>query len=170
MSERDEEQGEIIAELYPSRIRYWIGITGVTSLGVFLIFLVFSQAANSYASQVLLGAFGFGACYTAHKMYKNGLHGILLTKDGLFDTKGTAICTIDQIKAVDRSFFALRPSNGFSLTLHEPLDRVWVPGLWWRLGKRVGVGGLTSYSAGKSMADILTLIKNGPPQGFSMPD
>jgi hypothetical protein len=41
------------------------------------------------------------------------------------------------------------------IRLKTPASRVWAPGLWWRFGKRVGVGGVTPAGQGKAMADVI---------------
>jgi hypothetical protein len=58
---------------------------------------------------------------------------------------------------VERGAFAFKPSNGFLVRLDKPLGRGWAPGLWWRLGRLLGVGGVTSASQSKAMAEILSL-------------
>jgi hypothetical protein len=59
----------------------------------------------------------------------------------------------DEIKRVERGALAFKPSNGFLLTLEQPQPRAWVPGLWWRVGRRVGIGGITPAGEGRYMAD-----------------
>jgi hypothetical protein len=50
-----------------------------------------------------------------------------------------------------------------------PASRSWHPGLWWRLGQRIGIGGVTPGSQSKSMAEILSIMiaqrGQGPSQG-----
>ena len=46
---------------------------------------------------------------------------VLLTEEGLFDTSGITIAEIDQIERVDRSPFAIKPSNGFVAVTRDPL-------------------------------------------------
>ena len=43
------------------------------------------------------------------------------------------------------------------ILLKTPGRRVWRPGLWWRLGRRVAIGGVTAASQTKPLADILTM-------------
>jgi hypothetical protein len=37
-------------------------------------------------------------------------------------------------------------------------DRVWEPGMWWRLGKFVAIGGVTPGSQTKTMSEILSAL------------
>jgi hypothetical protein len=34
----------------------------------------------------------------------------------------------------------------------------WVPGLWWRIGKRVGVGGVTPSQPARYMAEVMSAM------------
>ena len=60
-------------------------------------------------------------------------------------------------RSVDRGLFAFKPSNGFVVVLSQGGWRGWAPGLWWRLGRRLGVGGVTSAAQAKAMAEILSI-------------
>ena len=66
------------------------------------------------------------------------------------------------IASVDRGAFAFKPSNGFTVRLKSPAPRAWLPGLWWRLGRRVGVGGATPGKAARDMADVITILLKDP--------
>lgn len=98
---------------------------------------------------------GVGAAWLAVGLWQASGRAIELTEAGLRDSDGRWLARIDQIASVDRSTFAFKPSNGFVVQLTEPLEAAWAPGLWWRLGRRVGVGGVTSPGMGRLMADIL---------------
>ncbi|TCM88086.1 hypothetical protein [Rhodovulum steppense] len=78
-----------------------------------------------------------------------------LTRDGLFDSTGRELARMDEITRVERGAFALKPSNGFTVLLAAGRPPVWVPGVWWRIGRRIGVGGVTSAIEARAMADIL---------------
>jgi hypothetical protein len=64
---------------------------------------------------------------------------------------------MDGIRSVERGAFAFKPSHGFTLVMKEKQPRAWAPGLWWRLGRRVGVGGVTSAGQTKFMAEQIAL-------------
>jgi hypothetical protein len=76
----------------------------------------------------------------------------------LTDSEGTVLARVEDIVAVNRGAFAIKPSNGFTLTLKNPAPRAWQPGLWWRLGRRVAVGGVTPGSQARPMADIIAVM------------
>ncbi|MEJ6609340.1 MAG: hypothetical protein QNL63_06380, partial [Paracoccaceae bacterium] len=65
------------------------------------------------------------------------------------------IAYVDQIVSIDRGMLAFKPSNGFIFKVKTAQPRAWNPGLWWRFGRRVGVGGVTPGSSTKMMADII---------------
>jgi hypothetical protein len=55
--------------------------------------------------------------------------------------------------SVARGALAFKPSNGFPVTLRARGPFVWEPGLWWRIGRRVGVGGVTPGTPARFMAE-----------------
>jgi len=65
---------------------------------------------------------------------------------------------VADIERVDRGVFAFKPSNGFLVRTREPSARAWRPGLWWRFGRRIGVGGVTSANQTKAMSEILAAM------------
>lgn len=75
----------------------------------------------------------------------------------LTDDAGVEICSLDEIEAVEKGFALFKPSNGFAILLKERKPRGWSPGLWWRVGRRVGVGGATPGRGAKAMADAITV-------------
>jgi len=102
-------------------------------------------------------------------MYRNGRNAIILTKTGLHDLRGREIAHFDNIKSVDRGFVMFKPSNGFVVFLNDPLANAWEPGLWWRLGKRIGAGGTTAAASAKDMADILGMLIKERDEGSARP-
>jgi hypothetical protein len=59
---------------------------------------------------------------------------------------------------VERGAFALKPSNGFTLVMKHKSPRAWAPGIWWRTGYRVGVGGVTAAGQSRFMAEQIALM------------
>lgn len=82
-----------------------------------------------------------------------------LSFDGerLVDDAGTEICSLDEIEALERGFALFKPSNGFAILLKAKKPNGWSPGLWWRVGRRVGIGGATPGRGAKGMADAITV-------------
>ncbi len=56
---------------------------------------------------------------------------------------------------VERGVFAFKPANGVVVSLRRRGSLRWVPGLWWRTGARVGIGGMTPKGQTKAFADLL---------------
>ncbi len=83
---------------------------------------------------------------------------IELTDTELRDSSGTVLARIDEIRSVERGVFAFKPSNGFTLVLNNKKPRAWLPGLWWRFGRRVGVGGVTNAGQSKFMAERISMM------------
>jgi hypothetical protein len=79
------------------------------------------------------------------------------------------IAALGDIQSMDRGFFAFKPSNGFLLKLRRGAGgpRVWRPGLWWRMGGRIGIGGMTPGNQTKFMSDVLAamMAEREDPQG-----
>lgn len=90
---------------------------------------------------------------------------IELTPTELRDGDGTVIARVADIEALDRGVFAFKPSNGFLLrTAAGTQDgNVWRPGLWWRIGRRVGIGGMTPGSQTKFMSEIISAMMASRP-------
>ena len=111
--------------------------------------------------KVLVGfiiAFGLLVMFNASRMYRATGTFLALTPDGLFDGNGQVLAAIDDIKKVDRGILAFKPSQGFLIVLNSRAKGGWAPGLWWRLGKQMGIGGVTSPAEGKYMAEQLQAL------------
>ena len=85
---------------------------------------------------------------------------IELTATILRDSDGTVIARIEDIEHIDRGVFAFKPSNGFLLRTKAGTGgtREWRPGLWWRMGRRIGIGGMTPGRQTKYMAEAIATI------------
>ncbi|QQA43677.1 hypothetical protein [Pelagovum pacificum] len=139
----------------PPRRAFAVGVLYV--LGALLAYLAFAApaAAGYRIALVLCGAV---TMWAGERMRQGTKEAVVLTTDGLVESTGRVIAPLDRIVKVDRGTFAFRPSNGFLVTLDSPMERAWVPGLWWRVGRRIGLGGVTSGGQSKAMADQLALM------------
>ena len=143
-------------EVSPARRIFGVGI--LFGLSGLLIYIgLFFPSENVMGTAVLLGVAGI-IIWQGTKLYRATGQGLILTPEGLFETSGTPVCALDQIISVDRGFFAFKPSNGFLIRLKDPLPRAWAPGLWWRFGRRIGIGGATSARQGRDMADMIATL------------
>ncbi|ARC89582.1 hypothetical protein [Rhodovulum sp. MB263] len=147
-----------LATLRVSQIRRVIGLGVLVALAGLLIQIGMVHPPEGIGYRVLLLGMGAGALALAELMRRATARRLILTGAGLFDDTGREIARIERITGLDRGMLAFKPSNGFSLSLTEPLPRAWAPGVWWRFGRRVGVGGVTSAGEAKAMAEILTAL------------
>ena len=83
---------------------------------------------------------------------------LILTADEVIDSQGRVLARVEDIVAVSRGAMALKPSNGFTIVTRSMAPRAYVPGIWWRMGNRVGVGGITSAGETKFMAEQIALM------------
>ncbi|NNU79958.1 hypothetical protein HMH01_05845 [Halovulum dunhuangense] len=150
-----------LAILAPSAPRRWLSAFVQGGLGVMLVWFAANLAEPSPLLVVMLLAGGLLAIHLARLTWIATGRRIILTRQGLSDSDGTLLATMDQIQRVDRGVFAFKPSNGFVVTLKDPAPRGWAPGLWWRLGRRLGVGGSVDGRAAREMADLIAVIKAG---------
>ncbi|WP_298257402.1 hypothetical protein [uncultured Litoreibacter sp.] len=155
---KNEPRSEVIAGLIPSAPRRLFGTVVLYALGALLLYLVAVEPPAGLHLVFLLIVLGLAALYGGYKMWDVTGHMIELTDDELRLSDGRVIFRMEDVLKVDRSFFAFKPSNGFLVTLKVPYPNAWAPGLWWRFGKRIGVGGLTSGAEGKLMADTLAAM------------
>jgi hypothetical protein len=146
---------EILATVSPSVMRRMSGLTVLITLGGLLLYMGASAASASPLWRIFLISFGVFILWAADRMRRATLSGVVLTVDGLFDTDGNLLAAMDDIVSVERGSFALKPSNGFSVRTVSRQAFGWAPGLWWRYGRRVGVGGVTAAPQAKFMAELL---------------
>ena len=145
---------EVLARLHVSRPRLGVAVFLLIALGFLLCWVAFSLPLAPVA-RLVFGGIGVGVLWISGRQLQSGQRAILLTAGGLTDDTGRVIAPLDKIGSVDRGAFAFKPSNGFLVRLSAPMDRAWVPGLWWRLGRRIGVGGVTPAAEGRVMAEAL---------------
>ncbi|ETX14197.1 hypothetical protein OCH239_04925 [Roseivivax halodurans JCM 10272] len=154
---QDDTEGEVLAVVRASAARRVVGVGAVAALGVLLVALALSQPLG-FAWRLGLLAMAAVALWGARQMQIATRAVLELTRAELRERGGETLARIDEVARVDRSAFAMKPSNGFVLTLDRRRERAWRPGLWWRLGRRVAVGGVTSGSQTRPMADIIAAL------------
>ncbi|MGC3936435.1 hypothetical protein ACOTTU_01370 [Roseobacter sp. EG26] len=148
---------EVLATVAASNGRRFLGIGLLAFLGVLVIYVAI-VAPPSFGWQLFLIAIGASSLMIADAMRRSTVHRLELTKTELRDSGGLTIAEVDNIVSIDRGAFAFKPSNGFLLRLQEPVERKWCPGLWWRFGRRVGVGGMTPGRQTKYMSEIIAVM------------
>jgi len=148
---------EILAIVEASAARRWMGVIMLAGLGGLLIYLAL-VAPPTPVWQVFLIVVGVLAVWMAERMRRATEHRIELTETELSFSDGQVIARVAEIEKVDRGVFAMKPSNGFMVRTSKPAGRAWRPGLWWRVGRRIGVGGVTSAGQTKAMSEILSAL------------
>jgi len=154
---QDGQQAEV-ARVAASAGRRAFGLIVLVGLGLILIWLGLMQEGGSLLLRVLILAAGAAVIWAAREMQRATALAVILTAGGLQDSTGEVIAPFEEIASVDRGTFAFKPSNGFLVRLTTSGAWRWKPGLYWRIGKRVGVGGVAHAAQSKAMADALTIM------------
>ncbi len=158
------QENEVLAVLRASTPRRVIGVLALGSLGVLLLYLALVQPP-AMGWQVVMVALGALVIWLAERMWRATARTLELTRDGLRSDDGVMIARIADVAGVERGVFAFKPSNGFSIRLKTKAPTAWQPGLWWRVGRRIGVGGVTASMNAKVMAEIMQdqMTRQTPP-------
>lgn len=150
--------GAVLAELRPSPPRRVLGVALLGTLGVAMIYLAIAYPPTAFGWTVFLLLFGGTALGLSVQMWQSTTQGLVLTRDELRDASGRVLIPVSQIRAVNRGVFAFKPAGGFTLALNASAPRAWAPGLWWRLGRSLGVGGVTHRHEARYMAEVLDAL------------
>lgn len=147
-------EGQIEAVLAASAARRLIGVGSLGGLGAIMLYMAvaLSPGPGWQAFQVVLG---LAALWCAHRMWRATAERLELTAEGLRSSDGRILAPMEEIVTVDRGMFAFKPSNGFTITMRSKGRFAWEPGLWWRIGRRIGVGGVTPGTPARYMAGAI---------------
>lgn len=148
---------EILATVMPSPFRRFAGLAMLVILGAMLVYVALATPPASLVWRIVLLGLGGLILWLADKMRRATQNGVVLTHDELRTTDGLVLVRLEDAEAVVRGSFSIKPSNGFSVLTKQRQPRGWAPGLWWRVGKRVGVGGVTAASQAKFMSEVLAV-------------
>lgn len=149
------DPARVVARLYPSVPRRILAALMLGGLGGLLVWIAMAHPPQAFGWRLFLLGFGAATLWATVRMWQATALGLELTGEELRDSAGQRLAHLSQVRAVSRGVFAFKPSNGFLLTLDAPGPAAWAPGLWWRLGRRIGVGGVTSRNEGRFMAEVL---------------
>lgn len=145
----------VIARIEPAPFRRGTAIVVMTTLGALLVYLGLAGSGGNLGAAAFLVLTGGFALYMTQKLRTASKIALVLTVDGLFDENGREVVRLDNIKAVERGTFAFKPSHGFLIRLKARQGAGFAPGIWWRLGKKVGIGGVTPGPQAKFVAEVL---------------
>lgn len=149
---------EVIERITPNGPRRVVATGMLGLLGSLLLLIAVTTPPVSTAWLLFLVAIGAGALWLSWMIWSASAVVLELTREELREENGRVLARIDNIKSVDRGFFAFKPAAGFRISLHERRPRATAPGLWWRRGRMVMVGGVTSGSQTKSVADLISVM------------
>ncbi len=150
-------QDEVLATIEASAPRRWAGVAMLSTVGLLVLYVAFATPP-ALMWQIFLLIVGGAAMWLAYRVWHATQDRIELTRTELRTGTGQVIAIVDEIEAVDRGVFAFKPSNGFLVRMRSKPGNTWAPGLWWRLGRRVGVGGMTAASEAKFMSEMLSAM------------
>lgn len=152
----------VIAQLKASLVRRGLALFVMMLLGFLLLYLAITTDAGFF-QKVFLVFLAAVVLWMARAMQLGTAGYIELRVTGLFFENGRILALIDDIVHVERGAFAFKPSNGFVVSLKQKTARAWIPGLYWKFGSRIGIGGVTAPSDAKFMADALAVLIAGRP-------
>ena len=156
--ETAENPDEVLAQITPNGARrvVAVGMTGL--LGSLLLLIAGLRPPADLGWLLFLLLFGGGCLWLAWRMWTSSARIIELTRTELREAGGRVLCRIDNVARVDRGIFAFKPASGFLIRLKTPVGHVIAPGLWWRIGRTLAVGGVTARREAKEVADLISVI------------
>lgn len=157
MSDTNPSEPEILAVIHSSMGRRILGIGSLYTLSLMVIYVALTQPP-AIGWQLFMFALGGGSIWIAEQMRRATGNALELTEHELRDTSGVLIARVEDMISLDRGVFAFKPSNGFLIRLSSGQGRVWRPGMWWRIGSRIGVGGMIPGPQAKFMAEMIAAM------------
>lgn len=149
---------EPIHVLHPSAPRRVLAFAMQAALGLLLLWIAVVHPPRDVLWTLFLVGLGVVLLVVARVGWVGSREPIVLDAGGLRSGDGRPIAPLADIASVDRALFSFKPSNGFLVKLHAPAARAWAPGMWWRVGRRVGIGGVTGGAQTKLLADALSTL------------
>ncbi|WP_138464985.1 hypothetical protein [Poseidonocella sp. HB161398] len=146
---------EALAQLYPSKTRIILTVLVLAAVAVVCLYVAAGEGGQGAAARLMLAAVAVAAALGAVAVWRSGARGLLLYPDRIAESGGDTVLWLADIARLERGAFAFKPANGVVVSLRRPGSLRWVPGLWWRTGARVGIGGMTPKAATKAFADLL---------------
>ena len=130
----------------------WRRAVALATLVPIAVLLIRQAVGLPVVGQALCLALAVTFAWAATTLWRARANALVWDGEGLRDRFDTLRIPRATIVAVDTGAISLRPSQGFTLHLDRPVPRGWSPGLWWSLGRTVGVGGLTDRRETRALA------------------
>lgn len=162
-------EGDVLLVIRPPILRRIVSIAAILGIAGVLIWGAVSSSGQAAIWRVALvcGAGLMG--WLALHFYRATSVALELTRTELRVSNGLVLCQLADVQKVERGAFAFKPSNGLGLVTGSKNAFAWQPGLWWRMGHRLGIGGATSAAQARALAETITLIKKEPTDGGEDP-
>ena len=157
---------EVLARITPQPIRRGLATGMLGLLGFLLLSVAARTPPQSPAYLVLLVVLGAGALWLAWRLWQASGVTLELTRTEMREAGGRRLFAVADVDRVDNSAFAFKPAAGFLVHLRAPMARAYAPGLWWRAGRRVAIGGVTARVEGKGMVELLNVMLADREGGF----
>jgi hypothetical protein len=155
---RNIDPDEVLVTMTPKPARrvFASGVTGL--LGAILLYVAAATPPADLIWLAFLVALGAFSLWWAWRVWQATAVKLELTRTELREETGRRLCAIENVDRVDSGAFAFKPAAGFLIHLKEPMDRATAPGLWWRAGRRVAIGGATARGEGKAVAELINVM------------
>jgi len=150
------DETEVLLEIRPSLMRRWLALICLVGLAGLLLTLAIGEVPDLWRLFFVL--LSVGVLWAGNKLRISTLDGLVLTRERLATMSGRTLAEIENVEQVERGVFAFKPSNGFLIRLKNADGNGWSPGLWWKTGRRIGVGGTLSGGQSRSLADLMTML------------
>ena len=147
---------DVVMEIRPSIFRRWMALIALGGLSIILLGVAIGDLPDLWRLFFVLIA--VWVLWSGNRLRLSTLNGLVLTRSALSTSTGEVLVKVENIQKVERGVFAFKPSNGFLVRLIEPAPKGWAPGLWWRFGTRLGVGGTLSGGQSRAMADLMSAL------------
>lgn len=149
---------DVVFILRPSRARLWVALGSLAGAGLALVSIGVVAAEAGWVLRAGFVATGGLLLWGLAPLRDAGPRALVLTEAELSDSRDGPICAIADVVRVERGAFAIKPARGFALRLAGSGPRRWVPGLWWRTGRTIGVGGLTGAGETRVLAEMIAAM------------
>lgn len=137
----------------------WIMLAAIVALFTMTLMAAIDLMPRATFPGLTLALFAAAIGWFGQALLFTKARAVIFEDGRLFDDTGTEICHIDEIAELEKGLHLFKPSSGFVLKLKTKQTLAWSPGLWWRVGHRVGVGGATPGRRAKAMADAIMMYQ-----------
>ena len=145
------------AEVRRPELMRWVLLIAMAALFLLTVFVGVVGLSKSIIVTAVMFAFAAFVGWFGRQLLMSDASKVMFDGETISDDTGEVICRLEDIDRIERGLALFKPTNGFVLTLKAEAPRGWSPGLWWRMGKRIGIGGATPGRAPRNMADAINL-------------